>query len=100
MSEHDPLCPYAQPCPEEWRNDRTIKAEGLPVPHRIVSGSSGQCVECDAGDCVCDLIREVIERTVEVIVETIRALPWTAENWFAFDERDAIIAAIKGDGDE
>ncbi len=35
--------------------------------------------------------------SVEVIVETIRALPWTADNFFAFDERAAIIAAIKGE---
>ena len=56
---HDPLCPYSQPCPEEWRNARLIAAEGLPVPHRIVSGSGGSCVQCSAGECVCDLIDKV-----------------------------------------
>lgn len=57
-SGHLPTCPYSQPCPDEWRNARTIKAEGLPVPHRVVSGSSGRCVECNAGDCICYELRE------------------------------------------
>ena len=61
MIDHDEMCPYSKPCPEEWRNTRTILAEGLPTPHRIVSGSSGRCVECDAGDCQCDLIARVRE---------------------------------------
>lgn len=53
MSRHLPECPYAQPCPTEWRKDELIRENGLPIPHRIVSGSSGRCVECDAGDCLC-----------------------------------------------
>ena len=58
MADHLPECAYSQPCPDEWRNARTIKTEGLPVPHRIVSGSSGRCVECGAGDCICYELRE------------------------------------------
>lgn len=104
MSEHDPLCPYANPCPEEWRNDRTIKAEGLPVPHRIVSGSSGRCVECDAGECICDVIAEVTERAVQR-VGALMPYPMnhaTECAWFKnlANECDCtmskIIAAIKG----
>lgn len=61
MSRHLPTCPYVHPCPDEWRNTDLIAREGLPIPHRIVSGSSGRCVECDAGDCICFELREASE---------------------------------------
>lgn len=66
MTEHFPECAYDKPCPDEWRNARTIKSEGLPVPHRIVSGSSGRCVECEAGDCICDELRACEERVQKI----------------------------------
>jgi len=62
MSDHDPLCPYSQPCPVEWRNDDWRRETGEVTPHRIVSGSSNRCVECDAGDCVCDIIGQAERR--------------------------------------
>ena len=65
MTEHFPECAYDKPCPDEWRNARTIKSEGLPIPHRIVSGSSGRCVECEAGDCICDELRACEARLLE-----------------------------------
>lgn len=61
MSRHLPTCPYARPCPDEWRNAELIARDGLPIPHRIVSGSSGRCVSCEAGECICSELREAME---------------------------------------
>jgi hypothetical protein len=71
MTEHLPECPYSAPCPAEWRNAQTIKAEGLPVPHRIVSGSSGRCVECDAGDCICYETRQAFAAGVQAAHDAV-----------------------------
>jgi hypothetical protein len=74
MSDHLPECPYSEPCPTEWRNARTIKDEGLPVPHRIVSGSSGRCVECGAGDCICDELRDCARRYYDIGIRTAQEI--------------------------
>lgn len=57
VTDHLPDCPYASPCPQEWRNPQYAAESGPVIPHRIVSGSSGRCVECAAGDCICDELR-------------------------------------------
>lgn len=75
MSRHLPTCPYAHPCPDEWRNTDLIAREGLPIPHRIVSGSSGRCVECDAGDCICFELREASEAMRAACIAAVEALP-------------------------
>lgn len=62
QGEHLPDCPYAEPCPVEWRNDDWRRETGEVTPHRIVSGSSGRCVECGAGDCICDRLRLARDR--------------------------------------
>jgi hypothetical protein len=83
MREHLPECLYGKPCPNEWRNEQTIRYEGLPVPHRIVSGSGGQCTECYAGDCVCDEIRDGMQRERqrirEGVLEYYKVAPKAAE---------------------
>ena len=81
MTEHLPECPYCAPCPDEWRNARTIKAEGLPVPHRIVSGSSGRCVECGAGDCICDELSACEARVHEAAYQAGKAYGLTVNGY-------------------
>ena len=48
-------------------------------------------------DCYCAVIRACEQRVISEAVQRIKELPWSAENWMAFDERVAIIAAIQGD---
>lgn len=61
-------CPLSQPCPVEWRRADLIDDTH---PHRIVSGSSGNCVECDVGSCCCDELLSFGQR----IKEAVAAIP-------------------------
>jgi hypothetical protein len=60
-----------------------------------------ECWSTDPSDppawCICDELRACEERVIARAVQRVKALPWSHENWMAFDERVSIIAAIKGD---
>jgi hypothetical protein len=45
--------------------------------------------------CVCDIVAEIRNDTLDAVVERVESLPWSHENWIAWDERAAILAAIK-----
>ena len=45
--------------------------------------------------CDCQLIAKVRGDTLAAAVQRVESLPWTHENWIAWDERAAILAAIK-----
>lgn len=45
--------------------------------------------------CVCDIVEDIRRDTLAAAVGRVESLPWSHENWIAWDERAAILAAIK-----
>ena len=70
---HDALCPWRQ-------------AEESDTALGFLAG---------AAVCECDLIAKVRRDERDSAVKRIKSLSWSHENWIAFDERAAILAAIK-----
>lgn len=68
MTDHYPDCPLSQPCQVEWRRADLIDDTH---PHRIVSGSSGNCVECDVGNCCCEELRSFGQRIREAVEDAL-----------------------------
>jgi phage baseplate assembly protein gpV len=44
---------------------------------------------------VCGIVEDIRRETLAAAVQRVESLPWTHENWIAWDERAAILAAIK-----
>lgn len=88
---HDPLCPWNEPCPGSYEGN----------PHEFIALDSPDldpvCYNCTSTECLCDLIAKVREDERQDAVQRVKDMPWTHDNWIAYDERAAVIQAIKGE---
>ena len=80
---HDPLCPLC--------GMTTIDLAAL----RGLSKRTLRRIEASSISCQCDLIGKVRQDERDSAVKRIKSMPWSHENWIAFDERAAIIATIR-----